>query len=69
MVHMAREFHLKRLDLVLLLFNLFALGACVVLLILAGPSGPLILLTIGIIGMAGAKIARGFQKKDGDTDP
>jgi hypothetical protein len=66
---MAREFHLKRLDLALLLFNCFALGGCVVLLILAGPSGPLILLTVGVIGMAGAKIARGFRKREAGTDP
>jgi len=66
---MAREFHLSRLDLVLLLLNCLALGACIVLLLRAGPSGPLILLTIGIIGMAGAKIARGFQKREGGTDP
>lgn len=59
---MAHDFHLKRLDLALLLFNCFALGGCVVLLVLAGPSAPLILLTIGVIGMAGARIARGFSK-------
>jgi hypothetical protein len=59
---MASQFRLSRINLALLLLNIFMLGGCVVLLLLRGPSGPLVLLMIGLSAMAAGKIGRGFLK-------
>ena len=59
---MANQFQLSRTNLAFLVVNLIVLGGCVVLLFVAGPSGPLILLTIGTLGLALGKIGVGFFK-------
>jgi hypothetical protein len=59
---MARAFRLSRTNLILMLLNVLVLGGCIVLFCLRGPSGRLILLTIGVAGMAFGKVATGFMK-------
>jgi hypothetical protein len=41
---------------------LVILGGCVVLLLVSGPTGPLVLLTIGVTGMAVSRIGAGFRQ-------
>ena len=53
---MKRTFCITRTGLISLLLNVFVLGGCIVLMLLRGPNGPLILLTVGTIGMAAGKI-------------
>lgn len=57
---MATPFQLSRMNLVILVVNLVVLGGCLVLLFITGPSGPLILLTVGTLGLALGKIGTGF---------
>ncbi len=63
---MASDFQLSRTDLVLLIINLLMLGGCIVLLLVSGPSGPLILLTIGVMAVTLGKIGAGFLKPKQD---
>ena len=49
---------LSKLDLFLLSTNLIALGGLVVLIILRSPSVPSVLLAVGALGMAIAKIGK-----------
>ena len=60
---MHQPLHLNRVQAAFLLLNVFVLGGCVVLLLVSGPSVPLILLTVGALGMAVAKIAQGFKRE------
>ena len=58
--------HLTKLDFVLLCTNLIVFGGLLVLMVLRGPSGPTILLTVGSAGMAVAKIGGAFRSKPTD---
>ena len=49
-------------DLTLLLINVLALGAVLVLIAVRGPSVPLVLLAIGAAGMAIGKLGRAFMR-------
>ena len=60
---MQREFRITRTSLIFLLLNFFVLGGCIVLMLIRGPNGPLILLTVGTIGIAAGKIVRGFKRQ------
>lgn len=59
---MNSPFRLRPLDLVLLIVNVFVLGGCVVLLAIGGPTGPLVLLMVGTLGLAAGKVMRGLGK-------
>lgn len=52
-----------KLDLLLLSTNLIALGGLIVLMALRGPSGPTILLTVGALLAAVAKLGRAICGK------
>jgi hypothetical protein len=50
------KYHFSRTDLSVLVLSAFALGGCIVLLSLRGPSVPLVLLTIGTSLVTFAKL-------------
>ena len=55
---MPQRFHFTTVRLCMLILNVFILGGCVVLIALAGLTGPRILLTIGTLGLAFAQFAK-----------
>lgn len=57
---MKTKFQFSRLDMTLLVLNTLAFGGCLVLLLLGKASGPLILLTIGTLGMLVGKLGRAY---------
>jgi hypothetical protein len=58
---MASQFQLSRTKFAFLVLNLIVLGGCIVLLFVTVVTGPLILLTIGALGLALGKIGAGFR--------
>lgn len=69
---MRQRFHFTTAQLLMLLLNLLVLGGCLVLMVLTGPSGPLILLAISTALMAIGKLGKariGAQpKQQPETD-
>ena len=59
---MKNTFQFNRLDLAMLLTNAVVLGGCLVLLALGRVNGPLVLLTIGTLGMLSGKLGKAWQK-------
>jgi hypothetical protein len=59
---MKNTFQFNRLGLAMLLTNAVVLGGCLVLLALGRVNGPLVLLTIGTLGMLIGKLGRAWQK-------
>jgi len=55
---MNAKLQLGRSDAAWLIVNAVTLGACIVLLVLRGPSGPVVLLTVGACGMLLGKIGK-----------
>jgi hypothetical protein len=52
---------ITKLELGFLCLNLIVLGGALVLMLLRGPNTPLVLLTIGTLGMAIAKIGKAYS--------
>ena len=59
---MKSTFQFSRLSLALLIADAIVLGGCTVLLVLGRVNGPLVLLTIGALGMLIGKLGRPWQK-------
>jgi hypothetical protein len=60
---MKPHFQLTRLDCAFLVTNLLAFGACLVLMALKGPNGPLIFLTLGAGLAALAKLGKAYCRQ------
>jgi hypothetical protein len=59
---MKNTFQFSRLGVAMLLTNAVVLGGCLVLLALGRMNGPLVLLTIGSLGMLTGKLGKAWQK-------
>ena len=59
---MKQHFQLTRLDCALLVANLLAFGACLVLIALKGANGPLVFLTVGAGLAAAAKLGMAYHR-------
>jgi hypothetical protein len=64
---MKKQFQLTRLDCALLVTNLLALGACLVLIALKGANGPLVFLTVGTGLAAAAKLGMAYHRASKST--
>lgn len=61
-VSMKTMFQFCPLNLALLVTNSFVLGGCIILLMLGRGSGPLVLLTVGALGMLVSKLRRAYGR-------
>ncbi len=59
---MKTKFQFSRLDMALLVTNTVVFGACIVLLLLGKASVPLVLLTVGALGMLIGKLGRAYYR-------
>jgi hypothetical protein len=66
---MKAGFEFNRLDTALLITNAVALGGCVVLLTIGKGNGPLVLLTIGALGMLIGKLGRAYRRGGAGNAP
>jgi len=59
---MKTKFQFSRWDMALLITNTVVFGGCLVLLLLGRANGPLVVLTIGALGMLLGKLGRAYYR-------